>query len=563
MTYIDNHSLSSVLIVDDNLDNLRGLHSLFDEVGIRVRSAWNGELALDSAQAELPDLILLDIKMPVMDGYEVCRHLKANENTCDVPVIFLSAFGEAFDKVRAFEAGGVDYITKPFQVQEVLARINHQLELVGAKREIQILNTLLEQKVQQRTLLLHQEIAERRQVESKLAESEKRLDNILDFLEEGIWSIKFSTPLAEPFSLLKTGNFHVNQAAKAVLGQPIEKFLKTAGLWIEITHPEDQRYVEKHFSALTNKNCLSLQYRIIKPNGDIVWINDRRQLIYDDLFNIIRLDGAISDITSQKAIEERLQHDALHDALTGLPNRTLLMERMEQAIKHSNRKLGQDFAVFFIDLDKFKLINDILGHTLGDQLLKKIAKQLKKFFRDTDTVASLGGDEFAVLLEDIQDITDVNDLAERLIKEIEAPIEIDEHTIFTSVSIGIAFSSKEYQEADSMLRDADIAMYRAKSLGKGRHILFEPKMYKQSLSLLQMQADLRHALERQEFVLYYQPIVCLQTEQIKSIEALIRWKHPVKGLICPDEFIPIAEDTGLILLIGEWVLKEACKQIQF
>ena len=562
MTYLDIHSLSSVLIVDDHLDNLRVLHSLFDEVGIRVRSARNGKLALTSAQSEVPDLILLDIKMPVMDGYEVCRHLKANKITCDVPVIFLSAFDEVFDKVKAFEVGGVDYITKPFQIQEVLIRISHQLELARAKREIQRLNADLEQTVQQRTALLHQEIAERKQVESKLSESEKRLDSILDSLEEAVWSIKFPIPLPDPFRAFETGIFYINQAAKTVLGQPIEKFLKTVRLWLEITHPEDQLFVEQSFSNLINESCLSLQYRIIRPNGYIAWINDRRQLIYNDLGEVIRLDGVISDITSQKEIEERLRYDALHDDLTGLSNRTLLIERIEQALKRSKRKLDQAFAVLFIDLDQFKLINDTLGHAFGDQLLIKIAKLLKDFFRDTDTVARLGGDEFAILLEDIQDVVDVHVLVERLIEKLEIPIKLEAHTTFMSASIGIALSSKEYQEADSLLRDADIAMYQAKSLGKGRHILFDTKMYKQSLSLLQMQAELRHALEHQEFVLYYQPIVCLQTGQIKSVEALIRWKHPVRGLVSPIEFIPVAEDTGLIIPIGEWVLQEVCKQMR-
>ncbi|MFN6518948.1 MAG: putative bifunctional diguanylate cyclase/phosphodiesterase [Nostoc sp. CreGUA01] len=271
----------------------------------------------------------------------------------------------------------------------------------------------------------------------------------------------------------------------------------------------------------------------------------------------------LTEITERKRAESQLLHLAFHDALTGLPNRAAFINRLKHAINYSKRHSDYLFAVLFIDLDRFKVINDSLGHHQGDQFLLAIASRLEVCVRSIDTAARLGGDEFTILLEGIQDVSDAIKVAERVEHELKLPFELDGQEIFTTASIGIALSSTvNYEQAEDVLRDADTAMYRAKMLGRARYELFNSNMYANALAKLQLETDLRRAIERLELQVYYQPIVSLGSGSILGFEALLRWEHPERGLLSPADFIPLAEETGLIFSIGKWVLYEACAQMQ-
>ncbi len=269
-----------------------------------------------------------------------------------------------------------------------------------------------------------------------------------------------------------------------------------------------------------------------------------------------------NEINQRQRAEEQLRYDALHDALTGLPNRTLFMNRLIHVLARAKQDKSHLFAVLFLDLDRFKLVNDSMGHLVGDQLLLIVARRLKNCVRSGDTVARLGGDEFAILLDNIQDIQAAIRVAKDILTRLALPVKLDGHKIFTGTSIGIVLSAAHYEQAVDILRDADMAMYRAKNQGKGRYALFDNKMHTQVMGLLALETELRQAVEYQEFVVYYQPIVSLTSGEITGVEALLRWQHPQRGLLTPQAFIAQTKETGLIVPIGEWLLRTACRQIQ-
>jgi diguanylate cyclase (GGDEF)-like protein len=272
--------------------------------------------------------------------------------------------------------------------------------------------------------------------------------------------------------------------------------------------------------------------------------------------------GLLTDITERKLAEEQLLHDAFHDSLTNLPNRALFTDLLGRSLGRAQRRADYRFAVLFIDLDRFKVVNDSLGHSVGDELLRAITRRIERCVRPGDTVARLGGDEFTILVDDIGNASDATRVADRIQRELTQPFNLSGHEVFTSASIGIALSASGYEEVDDLLRDADIAMYRAKALGKARYEVFDTAMHARAMALLELETDLRRAIERNEFRLYYQPVVNLETGRIAGFEGLVRWQHPQRGLIGPAAFVPIAEEMGLIIPIGRWVLKEACRQMQ-
>ena len=549
---------SKILVVDDKPENLYLLSEALDCKEYEVKCVVSGEMALMVANSVIPDLILLDINMPGLNGYQVCEKLKAGEKTKDIPVIFLSANNDSDDRIKALNVGGVDYINKPFQINEVLLRIRNQLQLKAARQEVLILNNELEQRIRERTIQLEEankqlrfEINEREQVTKLLRESEEKLEGILNSLEEVVWSADLATS-----SLL-----FLNPAATKVYGRSVEELLKNPDLRLESIHPEDRDRVELSLASSLNHSN-DLEYRIVQPNGEIRWVWERSRLICDNNGVKKRRDGIICDITERKKVEEELSYEAKHDSLTNLPNRAAFIERVEQTLEYCQKNPEHLFAVLFIDLDRFKIINDSLGHLIGDELLIFVAQTLLSCCRSKDYVARLGGDEFTILLTAIETLEDAEIIAQRIQTKLKTPVSLQGHTVFTSASIGIVLGDRQYKDSAAILRDSDIAMYRAKADGKARHEIFDEEMYAQTKELLEIENDLRHAILRQELILHYQPIVSLKTNTLYGFEALLRWNHQRKGLLYPNRFISVAEESGLIQPIGRWALETACRQLR-
>ena len=270
----------------------------------------------------------------------------------------------------------------------------------------------------------------------------------------------------------------------------------------------------------------------------------------------------VRDVTEHRAIEQQLLFDALHDSLTHLPNRALFLDRLSQAVARARRQKADGFAVLFLDLDRFKNVNDSLGHIVGDQLLVAIARRLEGALRTDDTLARLGGDEFGVLLDGITEPAQASRIADRLQDRLTTPFRVGGYEVFMGASIGIVPNGNGYEHPDGLLRDADTAMYRAKALGRGRCVVFDTEMHAHAVALLQLEQELRRGLERGEFHLQYQPIVRLRDQTIVGLEALVRWQHPRRGIVYPDQFIPLAEETGLIMQLGRLVLREGCAQLR-
>jgi diguanylate cyclase (GGDEF)-like protein len=519
-----------ILVVDDDAAGRRLTRATLAKSGFRVAEAGDGRVALDAMREVLPDLVLLDVSMPVMDGFTVCEELRRMPGGDRVPVVMMTGLDDTASIERAFEAGATDFITKPINWAVLPHRVRYMLRATAAINELQ--------------------------------QNQRRLSNAQRIGEMGDWECD-----------LRDGRVVASAQGWRILGHGSSPQPLPVAAFFGALHADDaERWRGAWEQALARGEGFAIDHRIVLAAGQCRHLHQQVEVIERATDGrATRLAGAVHDITRRKDAEEQIRRLAYYDALTGLPNRLLIVEQIELALAQARRH-HRRVSVMFIDLDNFKRVNDTLGHRAGDELLCQTSGRLAQLLREHDSVARaateraphsiarLGGDEFIVMLTDVERPEDAAAVAQRLVAVLGEPMVVHGTEVFVGGSIGVATFPEDGNDIDTLLMNADTAMYRAKAAGRGGFQLYDPSMNARALDRLHLEASLRRALERDEFVLHYQPRIDVLSGRLVGAEALIRWQHPERGLLPPAEFIPLVEDTGLEIPIGEWAVRTVCRQ---
>ncbi|MGD8567613.1 MAG: EAL domain-containing protein [Gammaproteobacteria bacterium] len=507
----------TVLLVDDDPDERLLMRRELEADGINVHECHSGKSAMQALAEFTPSVILLDVVMPGQDGIEVCRDIRALPSCDDIPILMLTGVDGVDYIRRAFDAGATDFITKSTNLQFVSQRIKYALRNSSRTEDLRIW--------------------------------QRNLKKVHQVAGMGYWQ-------------LSVANCQVNLSDEALklFGLERNEFENTFSGFLDLAHLNDRDTLKTTIDgALYNRQKLNIDYRVITRNGIECYVNLQGEVIYDD-GKPVNVVGIVQDITERKKSEATIQHQALYDSLTDLSNRRLFHDRLAHAMSTAHRE-EKLLAVCFFDLDNFKMINDNLGHAVGDELLKSVAKRLRSTMRQGDIIARISGDEFAVAIEGLSNVDELEKIVEKIRLRLSQPYRIRGHKVYTSASIGIALYPLDSADRGAMLRNADAAMYRAKELGGNTFCYYTYDMNDKARRRLEMEKNLRHAIDRNELCLYYQPQIDSDTNSIIGVEALLRWQHPDFGLLSPAKFLPVAEDSGLIFSIGQWALVNACKDL--
>jgi len=516
-----------VLIVDDDDTTRTMAIGYLSQAGFEVKESESGALALDMVAQRTPDLIILDVEMPNMDGFEVCEALRVLPKLINTPILMLTGLDNTEYIDKAYIAGATDFASKPIN----WTLLSHRLRYMHRAS----------------------------QAAEQLLKEQTRLDKAQRIAQMGNWNYDVST-----------NNTEWSDQLYRILGLVPDEIEPTIQNGLPFTHADDKDRVERWFRQIKKLVTTStIDHRITLKDGSEKNVRQQVEPELDSTGSIVALNAIVQDFTDWRRVEKKVHQLAYYDALTSLPNRILFQEQLSMAMKQAETE-NSELAVLYFDLDDFKRINDSFGHAIGDKLLHEVAERLAHTLRISievqqptranDIIARMGGDEFIIILNRIASRTETEQIAHRIIRVVSEPYHVDGYELFTSPSIGIALYPKDGEQTDTLLKNADMAMYEAKRTGKSMYMVHNDDMQDKALRRYEIDTQMRSALENDEFSVHYQVQIDLETGRTYSAEALVRWQNETLGFMSPAEFIPVAEESGLIIDIGEWVLRESCKQ---
>lgn len=509
------HEPVDILVVDDERVNLKILEGVLRSDDINIITAMTGEEALQRIEERDFALVLLDVMMPGLDGFSTAERIRAREATSDMPIIFVTAISKEQKHVfKGYELGAVDYLFKPVEPEILQSKVNVFIRLHRQKLA--------------------------------LIESEERYRTVADYN----WD--WETWVAPGGDVL-----YMSPSCERISGYSPQRFIESPGFLEKIIHTEDLMGWKGFMADELHLDAESHDFRIRHKDGDLRWLSLVKQEVRGRDDTCLGMRCSMRDITKRKEMEIQLRHHQLHDSLTQLANRYLLMDRVQRAFARTSKQ-GAAYAVVFLGLDRFKVINDSLGHAFGDKLLVEVGRRLADCVRGGDMVSRFSGDEFVLFMEDLDGPSEAYRLVSHVSESLREPFHIEGHEIKTSASLGVVLQSDDHKSPEEIIQKANIAMYRAKESGRDQYNVFDPNMLERAVRQLKLENEIRRAIAEREFTVAYQPIVDLSNSKVKGFEALARWEHPQDGTISPGEFIPIAEDTGMIIDLGMLVLEQAC-----